>query len=53
MKTMVAGFLFDESRERVVLIKKQKPEWQSGRLNGVGGKIEPGELGDMSAVLTR
>jgi 8-oxo-dGTP diphosphatase len=27
----------------VVLIKKERPAWQKGRLNGVGGKIEPGE----------
>lgn len=29
--------------DRVVLIRKIKPEWQAGLLNGVGGKIEPGE----------
>lgn len=46
MKHMVAGFLFDESRERVVLIEKQKPEWQAGRLNAIGGKVEPGETID-------
>jgi 8-oxo-dGTP pyrophosphatase MutT (NUDIX family) len=27
----------------VLLIEKQKPAWQRGKLNGVGGKIEPGE----------
>src|SRR5437899_9779920 len=27
----------------VVLIQKVKPAWQSGLLNGVGGKIELGE----------
>lgn len=43
MTAYVAGFLFDESSERVVLVRKGKPEWQRGRLNGVGGKIEPGE----------
>ena len=25
------------------MILKQKPEWQNGKLNGIGGKIEPGE----------
>ncbi len=39
----VAGFLFNEPRDEVALIKKEKPEWQKGRLNGIGGKIEPGE----------
>lgn len=27
----------------VVLIEKMKPAWQKGKMNGVGGKIEPGE----------
>jgi 8-oxo-dGTP diphosphatase len=39
----VTGFLFDTYFDTVALIKKTKPEWQKGRLNGVGGKIEPGE----------
>lgn len=25
---------------RILLIRKNRPEWQKGRLNGVGGKIE-------------
>ena len=43
MRPAVCGFLFDESKEQVVLIHKQRPAWQKGRLNGVGGKVEPGE----------
>lgn len=39
----VAGFLFDADGRRVALIEKQKPEWQRGKLNGIGGKIEEGE----------
>jgi len=39
----VLGFLFDEDESQVVLIEKQKPKWQAGRLNGVGGKIKEGE----------
>jgi 8-oxo-dGTP diphosphatase len=39
----VVGFMFDELAQRVVLIKKIKPLWQMGKLNGVGGKIEAGE----------
>jgi 8-oxo-dGTP pyrophosphatase MutT (NUDIX family) len=27
----------------VLLIEKNKPNWQAGLLNGVGGKVEPGE----------
>lgn len=40
----VVGFCFSSDNERVVLIRKNKPEWQAGKLNGVGGKVEPGEL---------
>lgn len=39
-KKYVLGFAFDYKREHVVLIHKEKPEWQSGKLNGVGGKVE-------------
>lgn len=38
------GFAFNPLLDKVVLIKKQRPEWQAGLLNGVGGKVEPGEL---------
>jgi 8-oxo-dGTP pyrophosphatase MutT (NUDIX family) len=41
MKTRyVAGFLFDREGTEVALIEKQRPEWQRGYLNGVGGHIE-------------
>lgn len=39
----VVGFLFNEDLSEVLLIRKNKPEWQAGRLNGIGGKVEPGE----------
>ncbi len=39
----VVGFLFDEQRKLVLLIRKQRPAWQKGHLNGVGGKVEPDE----------
>lgn len=40
MTKYVAGFLFSEDRQKVLLIEKNKPDWQKGLLNGVGGKIE-------------
>lgn len=40
---LVVGFLFLDHCRQVVLIRKDKPDWQAGRLNGVGGKVEPGE----------
>lgn len=43
MKKYVLGFAFDTLLEAVVLIKKNRPEWQAGKLNGVGGKVEDGE----------
>ncbi len=36
----VLGFLFDSDKNNVALIEKQKPDWQKGYLNGIGGKIE-------------
>lgn len=41
--TYVLGFLFSQNRQQVVLIRKTKPDWQAGKLNGVGGKVEDGE----------
>ena len=38
-KHYVVGFLFSEDYSRVVLIRKNRPEWQAGLLNGLGGKI--------------
>jgi 8-oxo-dGTP diphosphatase len=40
----VVGFLFSESGDQVILVRKNRPVWQAGFYNGVGGKIEPGEL---------
>jgi 8-oxo-dGTP diphosphatase len=40
----VLGFLFNDDDTGCVVIRKQKPEWQKGLLNGVGGKIKPGEF---------
>ncbi len=42
MTSYVLGFCFDKN-DKVVLIKKAKPPWQRGKLNGVGGKVEAGE----------
>ncbi len=41
----VVGFAFTEDRSQVVLIRKNRPEWQVGKLNGVGGAISPNEDG--------
>lgn len=54
MKEYVAGFLFDEDRRHVLLILKNRPDWQKGRWNGIGGRIEDGEtpLGAMRREFT-
>ena len=39
----VVGIIFDDTHENTLLIRKQRPIWQLGKLNGVGGKIEENE----------
>ena len=40
----VLGFAFNEEETHIALIRKNKPEWQKGKLNGIGGKIESEEI---------
>jgi len=35
--------MFSEDRWDVCLIRKNRPAWQAGKYNGVGGKIEPAD----------
>lgn len=42
LKKYTLGVAFDHD-SNIVLIKKNKPEWQAGMLNFVGGKVERGE----------
>jgi 8-oxo-dGTP diphosphatase len=48
MESYVVGFLFSEDLQRVALIRKNKPAWQAGRINDIGGKIEPSETADQA-----
>jgi 8-oxo-dGTP diphosphatase len=50
-KQYVLGFAFSENREHLVLIEKQTPEWQKGKLNGVGGKIDPEDQSPDAAMI--
>lgn len=45
MSLYVVGFLFQDKTysSPVTLIEKNRPDWQAGMLNGVGGKIEADE----------
>ncbi len=38
------GFLFSSDLHFISLIEKLKPDWMRGKLNGIGGTIEEGEL---------
>lgn len=42
-KDYVVGFLFLTEHNQVVLVKKERPDWQKGLWNGPGGKIREGE----------
>lgn len=37
-------------REHVLLIEKNRPEWQAGMLNGIGGKIKENETAAQAMV---
>lgn len=43
MKNYVLGFCFGPDLRQVILIEKQRPSWQKGLLNGLGGGIKNGE----------
>lgn len=40
MQEYVIGLLFDRTFTVVGLIRKNRPAWQAGKLNGIGGKVE-------------
>lgn len=50
-KRYVVGFLFNRVQPEVVLVRKARPEWQRGRLNGVGGKIEAFDATPLDAMV--
>lgn len=46
MTRYTLGFLFKNNDTEVLLIRKNRPEWQAGYLNGIGGKMHTGEHPD-------
>jgi 8-oxo-dGTP diphosphatase len=52
MKLYVLGFLFSHDLREVLLIRKNRPEWQAGKMNGIGGKIEVDDI-DKQKAMTR
>jgi len=45
MKTYCLGFIRSVRGDELLLIEKQRPAYQAGMFNGIGGKCEPGEDG--------
>lgn len=45
------GLLISEDKQNVLLIHKNRPDWQVGRLNGIGGKIEESDLTSVDAMI--
>jgi 8-oxo-dGTP diphosphatase len=39
----VLALLFGADRKQVVLMRRTRPAWQAGRVNGLGGRIKDGE----------
>ena len=50
MKQYVLGFAFSRDKKDIILISKLNPEWQKGKLNGVGGKVEFEDASPMDAM---
>jgi len=46
----VLGFAFNSDISQILLIRKNRPDWQKGKYNGVGGKILDSEKGKTSNV---
>lgn len=46
----VLGFAFDDL-SRVALIRRHRPSWQAGFLNGLGGKVEPKDRDPLDAMV--
>jgi 8-oxo-dGTP pyrophosphatase MutT (NUDIX family) len=43
MHRYVVGIAFANDLRTLLLIRKNRPRWQAGLLNGAGGKVEPEE----------
>lgn len=47
----VLGFALTSDRRAVLLIEKQTPQWQKGKLNGIGGKVETFDENEDAAMV--
>lgn len=48
MTEYVAGFMFNGYA--VALVKKNRPTWQAGKYNGIGGHVEEGEMPSLAMM---
>lgn len=53
MRDYVLGFLFSNELHHVVLIRKNRPVQQAGKLNGIGGKVEMDQEETFDAAIVR
>lgn len=49
MINYVVGFAFSVDGDHVALIRKTRPKWQAGCLNGIGGHIDTTDINDAAA----
>jgi 8-oxo-dGTP diphosphatase len=47
----VLGFMFCDDCQMVALIRKDRPAWQAGKLNGIGGKMEDADRSPLCAMI--
>jgi 8-oxo-dGTP diphosphatase len=45
----VLALLYSVDHSQVVLMRRTRPAWQAGRVNGLGGRFIPGETAAMAA----
>jgi 8-oxo-dGTP diphosphatase len=45
------GFVFNQNKDYVILIEKQKPAWQAGYYNGIGGKYNPDDIALINTMI--
>lgn len=50
MKKYVLCYVFNKDKDQTLLIKKKRPDFLAGKMNGIGGKIEDFDLSVYHAI---